>query len=558
MNPPNSLCLGEPEFADPESRAIAARSGPAAAWLDLWQRLGAREAAARVRGAFALAARDERGRVLLAVDRFAIRSLCLRLNDGTLHFAERADQLADSDAALDLQAIYDYLYFHVIPSPRTIFAGVSRLPAGHFALFEEGRLTVEPYWQPRFEGQRGQADFGALKAEFLTLLEAAAARVVDRSRPACFLSGGTDSSTVAGMLGRACGKPAATFSIGFEAQGYDEMEFARITARHFGTEHHEYYVTPADIARGMADVAGAYDQPFGNSSVLPAYHCALMAREHGVSRLLAGDGGDELFGGNSRYAKQGLFDLYRHVPGFVRGGLLEPVLSTGLAARVPLTRKAASYVEQARVPMPDRMQMYNLLHRLGETEVLTPGFLAAVDPGLPLQAQRGVWAASDGAHLVDRQLAFDWRYTLAECDLPKVCGSTALAGLATGFPLLDDDLLAFSLRLPPEYKLRGSTLRWFFKEALRGFLPEATITKKKQGFGLPFGVWAASDAALGQLAAQTLSSLATRGIVQPAFISTLLSTHLRAHPGYYGEMVWILMMLELWLQRHVPRFALGR
>jgi asparagine synthase (glutamine-hydrolysing) len=137
--------------------------------------------------------------------------------------------------------------------------------------------------------------------------------------------------------------------------------------------------------------------------------------------------------------------------------------------------------------------------------------------------------------------------------LPKVCGSTQWAGVAVGFPFLDRGLVDFSLRLPTQYKLNGLKLRWFFKEALRGFLPDEIITKKKQGFGLPFGVWANRHAALRAFATDSLQSLGTRGIVQPEFIHLLLQDHLPAHPGYYGEMVWILMMLEQWLRRHASR-----
>jgi len=110
------------------------------------------------------------------------------------------------------------------------------------------------------------------------------------------------------------------------------MEFARIAARRFGAEHHEYYVTPADLVQSMADVAGHYDQPFGNSSVLPAFYCAKMARDDGVTRLLAGDGGDELFGGNSRYAKQRIFGWYDQVPGALRSSLVDPAQQPGRAA----------------------------------------------------------------------------------------------------------------------------------------------------------------------------------------------------------------------------------
>ena len=148
------------------------------------------------------------------------------------------------------------------------------------------------------------------------------------------------------------------------------------------------------------------------------------------------------------------------------------------------------------------------------------------------------------------------RYTLAESDLPKVRGTTALAGLGVGFPMLDDELLAFSMRLPPQYKLNRLRLRWFFKEALRGFLPDEVITKKKQGFGLPFGVWATRHAGLRELASDSVRSFATRGIVRPDFVKQLLGTHLPAHPHYYGTLVWILMMAEQWMRVHTPDYKL--
>ena len=429
------------------------------------------------------------------------------------------------------------------------------MPPGHCALFENGRLTVTPYWVPAFEEQAG-ASFENLKDEFRQLLQDSVATQLDGGKPGCFLSGGTDSSTVAGMVSKASGRQAATYSIGFDAQGYDEMEFARIAARHFKTEHHEYYVTPDDLVRSIPAMAAYYDQPFGNSSALPAYYCAKMAHEDGVGKLLAGDGGDELFGGNSRYAKQRVFGWYGQVPHLLQKGLLEPLLNTRAAAAFALTRKAGSYVEQARVPMPDRLQMYNLIMRLGVSEVLTPGMMAQIDIGLPLLLQREVWRAPAQCSPLNRELAFDWRFTLAESDLPKVRGATGFAGVGVGFPLLDERLLAFSLKLPTQFKLKGSRLRWFFKEALRGFLPDVIISKKKQGFGLPFGVWANQTPALKALAKDSLESLAARGVVRADFIQTLLNQRLREHPGYFGEMVWILMMLEQWLKAKSPAYRL--
>lgn len=554
MSPAETVCLGHPRFLDPELASLAAAEGDLAAWQRAFARHGVK-AASRVTGDFSVAIPTLEGGRYLAVDRFAIRSLCYRMDQGRLLSAPRADALAADANDLAPQAIFDYLYFHAIPSPHTIYRDVFRLPPGHYAHFSAGRLDVAPYWQPEFTEQPSPS-FADLRQEFLDLLNDAVASRVGQGSIGCYLSGGTDSSTVAGMLTRITGRPAETYSIGFDVPGYDEMEYARIAVRHFGTHHHEYYIKPEDLVAGMPLVAASYDQPFGNSSAVPAYYCALQAKNDGIDRLLAGDGGDELFGGNVRYAKQRIFGIYDDLPGFLRHGLAEPLTDSGLLDRLPLLRKGASYVRQARVPMPDRMNTYNLLLRLGLNEVLTADFLARADQTEPDRHQRQTYAACPQASLVNRMLAYDWRYTLSENDLPKVVGSAALAGVDVGFPLLDDRVLGFSLRLPSGYKLKGLKLRWFFKEALRGFLPDEIITKKKHGFGLPFGVWSVQHEGLKRLAGDSLGSLASRNLVRQSFIDRLLKEHLPAHPGYYGEMVWILTMLEQWLRAHAPEYRM--
>ncbi|RZJ12906.1 MAG: asparagine synthase [Rubrivivax sp.] len=542
---------GTPHFAQPGQDLLAA-------WQQAYAAGGA-ACAADVGGEFAVALTLPSGGSYLAVDRFAVHSLCYAVRNGRLHYATRADMLARQLGiqALDPQAIYNYLFHHCIPSPRTIYAGIHRLPPAHCALFEDGKLTVSPYWVPRFDEQAAPS-FDELRDEFRGILRTAVKeRLSSDGKTACFLSGGTDSSTVCGLLAEATGQAPASYSIGFEAEGYDEMEYARIAAKAYGADHHEYYVTPADLVKAIPGVASHYDQPFGNSSAVPAYYCARKAFDDGHTRMLAGDGGDELFGGNTRYAKERVFHVYSQIPSPLRAGVLHPLFMNPVTGSIPLLKKGTSYIRQARVPMPDRMQSYNLLDRLGRDEVLTPAFLAAVNTDAPREHQRAAWAAGPhDASLVNQMLAFDWRYTLAENDLPKVVGTTALAGVDVSFPLLDTRLLDFSLKLPTSYKLKGLKLRWFFKEALRGFLPDEILTKKKHGFGLPFGPWAVKDGALNALAADSLRSVATRGIVRPEFVESLLNQRLQEHAGYYGEMVWILMMLEQWLRKHAPDYKL--
>ncbi|WP_332671500.1 asparagine synthetase B family protein [Aromatoleum sp.] len=545
------VCIASGAANFPSGRS--AEHGQGALWIDAYRAHGVL-AAARARGRFSVVIIDTVARrVWAATDRFATYPVCLAPDEAGCRFADRADALAHERAELSPQGMFDYLFFHVVPAPLTIFEGVVRLEQGHYALWENGRLERDAWWKPEF-AEPGSGNFDAAKREFLDLVRRGVEREAQGDRVGAFLSGGTDSSTVSGMLCEVLGRPARTYSIGFDAAGYDEMEYARIAAKCFGTDHHEYYVTPDDLLDGIPKVATHFDQPFGNSSAVPAWICATRAREDGVTKMLAGDGGDELFGGNVRYAKQRMFGLYDSVPPLLRSAALEPLLGLAPLQHVAIVRKGASYVEQARVPMPDRMQMYNMLIRLGTENVFAPDFLARVDQEEPFRAQREVWRAARGDALINHMLAYDWKYTLADNDLPKVIGTTQLAGVDAGFPLVTDELLEFSMTLPPEWKLKRFQLRWFFKEALRGFLPDEIIAKKKHGFGLPFGVWVCKHDGLKALAFDALESFKHRGVVRPGFIDTLLKEHLPAYPGYYGEMVWILMVMEFWLRSRVPEW----
>ncbi|MDY0045876.1 MAG: asparagine synthase C-terminal domain-containing protein [Thauera propionica] len=544
-----SLALGNPRFKDAALQQLKDQRGAAAAWAQAFRTHGD-GAVQQVAGRFSVIHISDDGRkALLATDRFGTWPICYAEHEGRLHFSDRADTLPGVPRKISSQAVFEYLFFHMIPAPATIFEGVARLPQGHLLKWQDGKTECRRWWEPVFE--EGTApDFGEAKTRFLEIIEAGVRHEAEGASVGCFLSGGTDSSTVTGMLCKVVGQPARAYSIGFDASGYDEMEYARIAAKRFGADHREYYVTPDDLVAGIPQVATHYDQPFGNSSALPGWICATRAREDGIERMLAGDGGDELFGGNTRYAKQRIFGWYDGVPGLLRRGLLEPTLALPGMDRIPLLKKGVSYVEQARVPMPDRIHMYNMLIQLGMDTVFAPDFIARVDTDRPYRAQREVWQATNASAHINRMLNYDWKYTLADNDLPKVVGTTQLAGVDVAFPLLSDELTDFSLTLPPEWKLKRLTLRWFFKEALRGFLPDEIIAKKKHGFGLPFGVWACQHTGLKALATDALGSFRNRGIVRPQFIDELLKTHLPAHPGYYGEMVWILMMMEFWMREH--------
>ncbi len=539
---------------------LVVEQGPQAALATRYRACGMR-LFDELHGTFALALMDRHeGDLILAVDRLGIETLCFGTVAGAFHFSTDASEVAEAlrtghDLAssgaggLDPQAIFDYLFSHCIPGPTTVYRGVTRLLPGHVARFSGGEVSVTAYWSPTYE-KRSSDPLPTLEARFLDVVAQSVTRAIDgAAAPGCFLSGGTDSSTIAGMLARVTGSAPETYSIGFDADGFDEMSYARIASKRFGTKHHEYYITPADLVASIPEIAAAYDQPFGNSSVLPTYYCAKMARADGIDRLLGGDGGDELFGGNTRYAKQRVFGYFDRAPGVVRAAM-QGMLAPALWDAVPIVKKARSYVQQASVPMPDRMQTYNLLTRIGIGTIFEPSFIEQVDVDAPIEAMRAWYRRTNATSPLNRMLAFDMKYTLTDNDLPKVVTACALAGVQVAFPFLDDAVVAFAERLDPALKLKGLQLRWFFKHALRDFLPPEILTKSKHGFGLPFGIWLGRDPALNALAFASLESLKQRGIVRTAFIDQLRADLLADHATYYGELVWVLMMLEQWLQTH--------
>ena len=410
-----------------------------------------------------------------------------------------------------------------------------------------GETHVDFYWQADYTTEPGRK-FSAYRDSFRELLGQAVDSTADKARVAAFLSGGTDSSTIVGALTEVRGGPVDTFSIGFDAQGFDEMEYARCAAERFQSRAREYYVKPHDIVTAIPIVAREYDEPFGNDSAVPTYFCAKAAREAGFELLLAGDGGDEIFGGNARYAKQKLFESYFRLPALIRRGMIEPVAHLPGAGGILPLRKLASYVDQANVRLPLRLETYNFLHRSPLAEIFQPDFIHAVDTASPGRALSETYERATSDHFVNRMMHLELKFTLADNDLRKVCTMTEAAGVEVRYPLLDDRIVAFANHLPVDYKVRGQRLRWFFKEALRDLLPEKIINKSKHGFGLPFGVWSTTHAPLAALVRDRLSDLGKRGWVKPAYLNEMLRMQRDEHATYYGVMIWVTMMLEEWLQ----------
>ena len=518
------------------------------------------EALQELDGPFALVLHDAtRDRSVLAVDRVGIRPMAYTAAPGgSLVFSSNVAVIAAHplvDPRPSLQSVYQYLYFHVIPSPNTIYEEIFKLEPATCLIYEDGKTTSKNYWTPRYE-PIDKSDLCQLQDELRSKIRVSVRHCAYAPKTASFLSGGVDSSTIAGVFRELRAHRTSAYTIGFDLPGYDEMAYAEAVTRHFDLELRDSYVTASDVARTIPIVGASYDEPFGNSSAVAVHHCAQLAQQDGIEVLLAGDGGDEVFAGNSRYAKQQLFELYFRIPSVIRQFLLDPIAKSGFLASIPGARKIASYVRQANTPMPARLNEDNMLAGSRIAEILHPAFIDNLDSDRTAELMSARFDLQTSELLLHRMLFLDWKFTLADNDLRKVNRMCEVNGIEAQYPLLSNALIDLSTRVPADLLIKRQQLRFFFKDSMSNFLPKITLRKAKHGFGLPFGQWLNETAELQAIVYPLLQSLGRRGIVKPEFLDYLVKACREDHPAYYGSVIWPYMMLEQWLQTHAIELRL--
>jgi asparagine synthase (glutamine-hydrolysing) len=519
----------------------------------LWRAHGPRACAA-LAGQFTFALIDERrGEALLAVDRCATRPLYYQLVGRTLVFATSTDALVRHPGAgreVDPQALYHYLYFQAVPG--SIYRAQRRLAPGEYVHLHGGRLERTRYWRLRFN-ERQPGTLAGLKDELIETLQGAVANGSGQHHVGVMLGGGPASAGLAGLLRAAGGGPVPSYTVGIGPLARGAFEHARTVARLLGTTHHERLIGPSEAADAIGVLAAAFDQPCGDPQALAAYYCALLARENGTHRLLAGQGAAELFGRRAYYARQLRLGRYESLPSALRQLVLEPLLF-GLARRVrrgPLAA-AREHIRQSMLPLPARLRHANLLDGYGAASVFDPGFLALVDATAPAASVEQGWWLAQARHPVNRMIALDLLYRLGERALPALLRGADMAGVELALPYLNDAVLAFAARLDPVRKVDGAAAGALLRSALGTNLPRRALQERGYGLSAPVGHWLLADQRFRNLAFDSLSGLRGRGIVRTDFIDELLSRRLAEDPARHGRMVWLLMMLEQWFaQRRV-------
>ncbi len=544
-----------------DKERFAAHTGPAALIAALYERFGS-DFVGKLRGSFSIVLWDRlERRLFAAVDRFGISRLAYYEDGKALLIASRIDALMQSgyiDPKINSRSVANVLNFSAVLGPETILTNVHRLPPGTLLIASERQTRIDRYWDMRY-GAGSERSEARLSRQLESLVAGAVSthcKADTAQEIGAFLSGGTDSSTVVGMMSRTNNGPVKAFSIGFQEQTFNELEYAEIAAKSFHADHYKYLVGPDDCFQALPDMIRGFDEPFGNSSAIPTYFCARLAAQNGVKTLLAGDGGDELFGGNERYLTEKIFDMYRAVPRPVRYGLVEPLLAL-LPIQGGLLRKARGYVRRAKMPGVERLLSFQFLSAHPPEEVFESDFLETLAGYTILEIPSRYYSQADARDHLDRLLYADVKITLGDSDLPKVTCMCELAGIQARFPFLDPPVAEFSGRIPVNLKVKGFQKRYLFKRAFRDLLPPEILRKKKHGFGIPVATWLKSDRRMRELSHDTLFSRRAfeRGYFRREFIEELFRKHEADDSSYYGDTIWCFLTLELWHRQFVDQPA---
>ena len=522
--------------------------------FQLYQQFG-REFVDLLRGTFAFALWDGTKKELFVfTDPYGLKPVVHTQDSTRLYAASRIKHLLWADPSLKTinpDAVFHYLFFQAVCSPLTIYKQIKKLEPGKGIHKTATDTRVFTHYDIQYtpDPAPSENDWKQSIREEIQKAVQVYVPLSPHDQTGCFLSGGTDSSSVAGYYTRLSGKPARTFSIGFDDPRYNELDYARIAAERFNTEYHEYYVTPKDVLDLIEQLPLIYDEPFGNASVIPAFYCAKFAGENGVDVLLGGDGGDEIFGGNERYVTNLVFQKYLAVPKLLRKSMIEPLLA--LTPDRGLFYKAKRYIRRANIPNPERFYSYNLLSEIDPHQIFQEDFIQEADLDSFMDIARNHYQAAAPADDTDRLLYLDMKFTITDNDIRKVTQMVEAAGLRVRYPLLDRDLVDFTCTIPPNLKVKWKKNRYIFKQAMKGFLPDEIITKSKHGMGLPVTPWFKQDRQMNTLLHDILF-IGTANLTQyikPAFINKMQTAFETDETTYYGDNLWVFLILEMWLNQ---------
>ncbi len=505
-----------------------------------------------LRGMFAFAIwNSNRRELFIARDRLGVKPLYyVHADDGSLFFGSEIKTLLEAQAVkpeLNYDALPDYLANHAPSGEETMFRGVKRLLPGHTLTWRNGRVEVRKYWDVSFEKDTQNVSDRDYVAQWSELFrESVRLRLMADVPLGMFLSGGIDSSAIAAVMSGMVAEPIKTFSVAFAEREANELEYARIVARAFKTNHHEVVVSPAQFFAALPKLVWHEDEPIAHPSSVALYFVSELASQH-VKVVLTGEGSDELLAGYGRYRKTVLNlafgnRYHRMLPGGLRDSIRNHIrsLSSDSNLKHKLSRTFLALAPDIETIYFDNFAVFP---REMQRELLTSETRERAGVGDPYATVKSLLQETDAASLLDRLLYADIKTYLHEL-LMKQDQMSMAASIESRVPFLDHQLVEFTSALPERMKLRGNTTKYILREAMKGVLPPEILARPKMGFPVPIGSWF-RGAFTDVIDEYVLSKRATRrGIFDQAFVKSLVKKHQNGED--HSERLWSLVNFEIW------------
>jgi asparagine synthase (glutamine-hydrolysing) len=510
----------------------------------------------RLNGMFGFALWDaNRRRLIVGRDRLGVKPIYVYRDARRLAFASEAKALLalpGIQAEIDPAALCAYLNLGYVPAPQSIFRGIGKLPPASLLTVEGDRVEERRYWRVPATIDRETSAREWQERIRARLEESVRMQMVSDVPIGAFLSGGIDSSTVVGLMAAHSDRPIRTYAIGFQgtaaADFYNELPFARRVSELFRTEHREIVVQP-DVVALLPRLLWHMDEPLADTAFITTFLVSEFARRD-VTVILSGVGGDELFGGYTRYLGNHYQAYFDRLPGWARRAAL------GLGARLPsdrhspllnLSRLAKGFLQTAGMPFEERYRSYVQVFPTPEAAEL-----ARLDCAAHPDAITAAFGHARSPDALNRMLAVDADTQLPD-DLLLLTDKMSMAtSLECRVPLLDHELVELAARMPEEVKIRGGRLKHAFKEAVSGLLPRDILERKKRGFGTPMGAWLKQDLAPLVRGLLSESVVRRRGLFHFPAVRELIGRH-EANRIDGTDRLLALLNLEIWSRLYLDR-----
>lgn len=525
-------------------------------------------------GMFAFALWDSRNsKLFCARDHFGKKPFYYTIQNGYLAFASELGALTvlrgghgiqEFSFRVDPSALTRYLAYEYVPTPQCIYAEVRVLEPSHCMTLENGKCSVRRFWDLPMPATKMPAPERELSGELYRLMgRATKMRMVSDVPLGVFLSGGIDSTIVAGLMSSFSLKPIQSFSIGFKEQSYDESGYARIAARAYGADHHERILSAEECADELPGIVRRMDTPMADASCAPTWLLAALAREN-VTVALGGDGADELWAGYEHYIGFRIAELYNDLPRWLRKNVIERLvrLLPESAGYINPRLAVSTFLRGASAPAWQRVQtMLTAFTPAMERKIIDANWLRAYGNDLldndvlfsPTRAQYDHWQAADGTTPLARAFHVYARQFMLDDILVKVDRCTMLHSLETRSPFLDKKVSEFVAALPVNCKLRGFKRKYLLKKTFAKLLPPKILGRNKRGFQIPVAAWLRGK--LKPLLLELLSPefLKKQAIFNSFAVDDMMQKHF-SEKYDFRKPLWTLLVFQLWWQANKPSF----